>query len=79
MEKAAGSGEVFRLNPDEFEAYKDAQVFATTKVVHHSPFNADRNGPYPKGRTLGMTMAEAVRLPCVFGRPGLSVEVRLNA
>ncbi len=58
VEKAAGSGQVFRINPDEFEAYKDAQVFATTKVVHHAPFNADRNGPYPKGRTLGMTLAD---------------------
>lgn len=58
VEKAAGSGEVFRINPDEFETYKNAQVFATTKVVHHSPFNPDANGPYPKGRTLGMTMAD---------------------
>ncbi len=58
VEKAAGTGEVFRINPDEFETYQNAQVFATTKVVHHSPFNSDRNGPYPKGRTLGMTLAD---------------------
>jgi hypothetical protein len=58
VEKTAGSSKVFRINPDEFETYKNAPVFATTKVVHHSPFNADDNGPYPKGRTLGMTMAD---------------------
>lgn len=58
VEKAAGSGEVFRINPDELETYKNAQVFTTTKVVHHSPFNPDANGPYPKGRTLGMTLAD---------------------
>ncbi|MEE9249777.1 MAG: hypothetical protein V3U93_01455 [Alphaproteobacteria bacterium] len=48
VEKAAGSGEVFRINPDEFEAYKNVQLFATTKVEHRSPFDADHNGLWYK-------------------------------
>ena len=58
VEKTVGSGEVYRINPDEFDTYKNAPVFATTKVVHHAPFNADHNGPYAKGRALGMSLAD---------------------
>ena len=58
VEKTAGSGEVYRINPDEFDAYKNAPIFATTKVVHHAPFNADRNGPYAKGQSLGMSLED---------------------
>ncbi len=53
VEKAAGSGEVFRINPGEFETYKDAQVFATTNVGHHSPFQRGSQWALPEGPDPG--------------------------
>jgi hypothetical protein len=58
VEKTAGSGEVYRINPDEFETYKDAPVYGTATVTHHAPFNASHNGPYAKGQALNMTLGE---------------------
>ena len=58
VEKVAGSGQVHRINPDEFEKFKDAQAYGTANVIHHAPFNPDANGPYEKGQDLGFTLAE---------------------
>ena len=58
VEKTAGSGEVYRINPDEFEKYKNARAYGTAEVIHHAPFNPEHNGPYAKGQDLGFTLAE---------------------
>ncbi len=58
VEKSSGEGQVYRIEAEEFDAFKNAPLYATTRVVHHAPFNPQHNGPYPKGRELGMTMAE---------------------
>ena len=58
VERAPGSGEVYRINPDEFEAYRNVPIYGTKAVVVHSPFNPEHNGPYKRGRALGMTLAD---------------------
>ena len=58
VEKSPGEGQVYRIEAEEFDAFKNAPLYATTRVVHHAPFSPQHNGPYPKGRELGMTMAE---------------------
>lgn len=58
VEKAPGSGQVFRVTKKEMAAYLDRPVHASARVVHHAPFNPKRNGPHPKGRSLGMTLKQ---------------------
>ena len=58
VEKPPGSGGVYRMNPDELEAYKGTRVYGSARTIRHSPFNPAHNGPYRKGRPLGMTMGE---------------------
>ena len=58
VERTAGSTDVYRVTVDEAEAFRDAQVFATTQDVHHDPLNNSANGPHPKGQPLGFTLGE---------------------
>ena len=77
VEKTAGSGEVYRVLPDERDAYLDAPVYATAEPVHHNPISAEASGPYAKGEALEMTLGEiAVRFQR-DGEAGLRGEVTL--
>ena len=58
VEKVAGSGEVYRVMPDEREQYMDAEVFATAEAQSHDPFFKRNAGPYKKGESLGITLGE---------------------
>ncbi len=55
VEKEAGK--IYRISPDEFDAYKNAPLYASVESVHHHPFNGEYNGPYEKGAALNMTLA----------------------
>ena len=58
VEKEEGSGEVYRVTVAEREKYLDSEVYATTEMVHHDPFDASKVGPYEKGASLGFTLRD---------------------
>ena len=58
VEKVAGSGQVFRLMDAEKAQYLNNPVFSSAKAVDHNPFDPAANGPYRKGKALGMTLKQ---------------------
>lgn len=56
VERQPGSGEVWRINADERDAWADAMVYRTAEPQHHDPMNPMSNGPYAAGEDLGFTM-----------------------
>jgi hypothetical protein len=58
VEKARGSGQVFRVGKEEAKRYADAPVYRAARPVHHAPFSPKKNGPYPKGASLGMSLGD---------------------
>ena len=58
VERVPGSGEVFRVLPEEREKYLDAPVYTAAQSIHHDPFDPNGCGPYPKGEPMGMTLRE---------------------
>lgn len=52
------SNGVFRVGPQDYGELGSAEVFATTRTVHHDPANPEAIGPYPKGEPLGMTLED---------------------
>ena len=58
VEKEAGSGQVYRLNPTEKAKYMNAPVYSSKVPHHHDPFDQAKAGPYEKGTELDMTLAE---------------------
>ena len=58
VEKEYGSGEVYRILPEEREKYLDAEVYATAEPVAHDPFFKRNAGPYKKGESMGFTLRD---------------------
>ncbi len=58
VEKTRGSGEVFRVGKTEAKRYADAPVYRSKVPVRHAPFSPAKNGPYPKGASLGMSLGD---------------------
>lgn len=58
VEKVAGSDQVFRPSGAEGVSYAKAPVYASARPIQHNPFDAAKNGPYPKGRALGMNLEQ---------------------
>ncbi len=56
IEKPHGSGAVYR--PTKSERDMSAQLHAAAAPVAHAPFDANGNGPFEKGRALGVTLGE---------------------
>lgn len=58
VEKYAGSGQVYRLFPEEREKYLNFPLFTVKDPQHHDPFDRKKAGPYKKGRALGLTLKD---------------------
>ncbi len=58
VEKTPGSGKVFRVGKDDVERYAEAPVFGAARPVRHAPFSPKKNGPYPTGASLGMSLGD---------------------
>ncbi len=56
VEREPGSGKVFR--PTKAERDLDQPLFAAAAPLPHAPFDAEALGPYPKGRSLGLTLRQ---------------------
>jgi len=56
VEKVPGSGLVYRILPEERDQYLDAPVYSSAITIHHDPFDAQKTGPYLKGKPLGLTL-----------------------
>ncbi len=54
IERAPGSGEVWRPTPAERNL--EAPLYAAAEPQRHMPFDASAIGPFPKGEPLGMTL-----------------------
>jgi hypothetical protein len=58
VEKVKGSGEVYRVLPSEKEDYLNNELFRTFNAQKHDPFDAQKAGPYKKGESLEITLAD---------------------
>ncbi len=58
VEKTKGSNQVFRVGKAEAIRYADAPIYRAARPVHHAPFSPAKNGPYPKGASLGMSLGD---------------------
>ncbi len=56
IERIAGSGQVFRVTAADKNS--NVPLFAVASAVRHNPFSDRANGPYPKGRSLGITLGQ---------------------
>lgn len=56
VEKAASSGQVYRVTPEDTNM--GAWLFATAKPQDHNPADAKAIGPFQKGRALGITLGQ---------------------
>ncbi len=56
LERVAGSGDVHRVTADDKDM--NATLYAAAEAVKHNPFDAKANGPYKKGKTLGLTLGQ---------------------
>ena len=58
IERPVGSGHVYRVGAEESALYMMMPVTGTAGPVHHAPMDAAHNGPYPKGKDLGITLGD---------------------
>ncbi len=58
VERDPGSGQVWRINADEAEAFTGATAYRTAAPQHHSPMDPGNNGPYAAGEPLDFTVGE---------------------
>nr|WP_299345558.1 hypothetical protein [Allomuricauda sp.] len=58
VEKRKGSNMVYRVLPAEREQYLNSPIYTIKDAEHHDPFDAKKAGPYKKGKSLGMTLAD---------------------
>jgi len=58
VEKTRGSSQVFRIGKAEAKRFAEAPVYRTVRPVHHAPFSPAKNGPYPKGDSLGILLGD---------------------
>ena len=49
-------GQVYRVNADDKDM--DQPLFATAEPVAHNPMDPSTDGPWPKGKELGVTLGE---------------------
>lgn len=56
IERAPGSGEVFRVTAEDTSM--SAKLYAAAEPVKHNPFNAKDLGPFKKGRALGISIGQ---------------------
>ncbi|MEZ4425300.1 MAG: hypothetical protein R3E98_18015 [Gemmatimonadota bacterium] len=59
LERAPGSGEVFRVTKGDHDLA--APLYKAARPAPHDPFNPDAVGPLPKGAPLGLTLGEWLR------------------
>lgn len=58
VEKAKGSGFVYRVTPEEREKYLDYEVYSTKEAQPHDPLSRDKVGPYEIGQSMGITLRQ---------------------
>ena len=58
VEKVKGSGQVYRILPNEREKYLDYPVYATKDAQKHDPFFEENAGPFAKGASMDMTLRD---------------------
>jgi hypothetical protein len=56
IERAAGSGQVFRVTASDKNM--SAALYAAADPIKHNPFDAKDLGPYKKGRALGISLGQ---------------------
>ena len=56
FERVPGSGQVYRVTPGDHNM--SAPLYAAEKSIPHDPFDPNAVGPYPKGKSLGMTLGQ---------------------
>lgn len=56
IERAAGSGQVFRVTGQDKNM--SATLYAAAEPIKHNPFDAKDLGPYKRGRSLGITLGQ---------------------
>lgn len=56
IEHVAGSGDIYRVTADDKDM--NAPLYATAEPVKHNPFDAKANGPYKRGKALGLTLGQ---------------------
>ncbi|MGH2427255.1 MAG: hypothetical protein ACRDF1_13365, partial [bacterium] len=54
IERAAGSGQVYRVTAQDKNM--SAILYAAAEPIRHNPFDAKDLGPYKKGRALGISL-----------------------
>ena len=52
------SGMVYRVSTETMDMYMDAPVFTTATATKHDPFNPEATGPFAKGSSLDLTLAQ---------------------
>lgn len=78
IEREPGSGQVFR--PTKGDRDLSLPLYAAATPLEHQPFDETANGPWPKGRPLGLSLGEWLdakgdaRYSCKDGAGQLSVE-----
>ncbi len=58
VEREPGSGQVWRINADERDAFADAVAYRTAAPQHHSPMDPANNGPYAAGEPFDFKVGE---------------------
>jgi hypothetical protein len=58
VERPLGSGQVYRVSPDDSGLYMGLAASGTAEPVHHAPMDAGANGPYAKGKDLGFSLGD---------------------
>ena len=56
IEREPGSGKVYR--PTKGDRDLSLPLYAAARPLEHAPFDETANGPWPKGRPLGMTLGD---------------------
>jgi hypothetical protein len=74
IEKIPGSGQIWRVTNEDVNQFIEAPLYATVGLNRHNPFDSTFNGPFVKGRALGLTLGEwlepsgTATYDCAFGQ-----------
>jgi hypothetical protein len=58
VERTRGSGLVFRVGKEEARQFAGAPIYRTVRAVDPGPYSPAKNGPFPKGASLGISLGE---------------------
>ena len=58
VERAPGSGEIYRVTPLDRHRYMDSPLYATANPVPNAPMDHGAVGPYERGAPLDLTLGE---------------------